>query len=1068
MNELLIYRSSAGSGKTYVLVLQYLRLVLQQPSLYRRILAVTFTHKATAEMKMRIVRALHDMATGKPTALARDLQAEMPDIDLQAAAQTVLANILHNYGRFNVQTLESFFHQLVRSFSRELQIGPNVRPETDSDAAIPVAVDNLLDGIADDTPVARQLAAWLVDFAFWQMDAAKSWRIHLALQKLAKLLFDEKTDRLFPNGLHVGGWSLPAAAALIQTLTQTKRQFESTLVQMAQQGIALLQQHNLTRADCNSKGGAAYLFNLAAGEWDAPSVTFRALAGNPAQWYTKATNRKADFQQALDAGLATIPQQVIDYYDANIAAYNAAAAVLRYVHTVPLLQYLDQHLVQYRDDNHVLFISDVGRLLARIIDHNDAPFIYEKIGNRYRHFLLDEFQDTSARQWDNIVPLVSNALASGYSALVVGDVKQSIYRWRNSDLRLLQNLEADRHLAPFRALFKPHALAHNYRSAEAVVGFNNYFFQSATQLLVAALPPPVGRAIAQAYAPGTVRQTPKAEGKGTGYVHIKLLAKAKRGEEEATDPNLLALQARIDELLDEGYRHADIAILVRANKHGAQIADYLMRQPGQQYPIASAEALLIANAPVVQALISTLQWLAQPAHTIAWAHVQHVLDGRSKTGTLQTESVPKSMERLRQSRERLLRLPLYECVEEATELLGLGAPPDAYLQRLLDVVLDCGRDGYDIDQFLAWWEEEGAGLSIQPAEDGDAIRILTIHKAKGLEFPVVIIPFADWKFSPSHVNSPTFWAHATAEPFAAYSPLLLAPQQELDERSPFYDSYAEELGATYVDNLNLLYVAFTRAEERLYVLAPQVKSTTAHYTAASLIQAVLEAGLPAKATYDAAQGFFTMGVETPPTANASRMAAAATVALPSVAPGGRWRNRLVIRPRIDPALGGAPNEPTPLRWGEWVHQALAAIHTQKTFAADLARALQQMQFDGLLTAALAAKLQAQLEGLVRNPAIAPFFAEGWHVLLEQPVLAGPGQTQRPDRVLVRNLYANAGSMDMGEAIIVDFKTGKPAPVHQAQVAAYARSLRAMRYDPVRACVVYIEDGQVEEVQLNVP
>lgn len=1062
MNALHIYRSSAGSGKTFTLVRHYLRLLLQQPGRYSRILAVTFTHKATAEMKGRILRALQEIAAGRQSALAQALQADLPNVDLPAAAQQALGLILHNYARFHVQTLESFFHQVVRSFSRELRIQLNAELELDPTDALQRSVDDFLDALAHDP----ELAAWVVMFVFRQMDDAKSWRIDKALLQLAGMLLQEKTDRVFPHGIQASGWSLPAAATLIKQLRKTIVDFDTALQNMATQAVGILHFHDLALDDCKGKGrgGAAYLFKLAKGDVSPPTESFRKLAANPGEWYAKDSPRKAIFVKAFDAGLQPILGQILAHYDTHIAAADAARAVLAKAYIAPLLLQLNQQLARYRDENRVLFMSDVGRLLANVIADNDAPFVYEKMGNRYQHFLLDEFQDTSARQWDNLLPLVVNALGSGHSTLIVGDVKQSIYRWRNSDLRLLLNLETDAQLQPFEQLFRPQLLSQNYRSAPQVVAFNNFFFEHAAQLLAQRLPPDARPRLQQAYAPQTVTQTSSAAALQAGYVLIRFVAKSA----DRTQIVLDQAKTLIDTLQSQGFSYGQMAILVRSNKEGALIAEHLAKQTDKAYPVTSSDALFISHAPRVQAVISALQWLANPMHDIALAHLAQCLHNHAIRYEGAAPDFADVRLRLQQRRRALLRLSLYECAEELLELLALHHPPDAALNRLLDEVLAHSLKGHRVATFLEWWYEKGDHIALQSTAGTDAIHILTIHKAKGLEFPVVMLPFADWPLAPDARKAELIWAKSEVPPYNAFAALPITPRREADPSSPFYHSYLEEIAATYVDNLNLLYVAFTRAAQRLYAFVPEAaepKTETGHLSVAGLVQAVVRSAPASVGTYDPQSDVFMCGTEeSPATPAAGTAKPPAPQTQPPIEPSGAWRNRLVIRPRAQTLLhlqtSGADARHNPLQWGAYVHGVIAAIGTAHTAEKDIEYAVARLRYDGLLDAAAAQTLRTQVLGLLAQPAIARFFTGDWHVLAEQSMLLPNGETLRPDRILVQ---PGSTRVPGGPALVVDFKTGKAYPNHAPQLVTYATHLRAMGYGPVQAFLVYVDDATVVPV-----
>ncbi len=1022
-NELTLLRASAGSGKTYALVHRYLELALVDPPQFRRILALTFTNKATAEMKRRIVATTAALAQGEHPMLG-SLSAALPGVNVPKQATALLAQMLHRYSWLAVQTIERFFLRVVRSFARELQLELSAEIDLDTDAALDAAVDHLMARIGREA----ELTEWLARFALARLDDDKGWNVERSLRALGVELFKESLDDVLDEAAGATGaaegLSLQRVGALLDTLEARRADYRCHQMALGQQARELMDLYSLSVDSFAQKGRGVggYLVALAQGEVEKEPTSYvrKALAG-PEAWVTKSAPERDAVITAVNEGLGTLLARAVAQYDAELPFLNAARAVLRHGHTLPLMPALAEGLRAYREQRGVVLLSDVAALLDVVLRGAETSFVYEKLGVRYQHLLLDEFQDTSRRQWRNLRPLADEALASGHSVLVVGDAKQSIYRWRAGDPRLLLGIEGD--FPAHRALIRPTQLEANYRSAPAVVGFNNRFFAEAQRLLEAS--GQGGELLGAAYGAQAAQRAARGDAEGSVEVHLLVHST----EQRFADRALELLVPTVKDLRTEGWRWADVAVLVRTNSEGRAAATALI---AAGVPVVSAESLLVRASPRVQVLLSALELLAQPSHAVARAHLERWAERR---GLADVDSLAEAL--LSRRRERLAAT-LPELSGELQRLLGLGAP-DAFMlafdQQLADYAQ---REGGDAAAFLAWWATQEYKLSIAAPEGTDAVRIITLHKAKGLEFPVVILPRLDWKLSSDHRT--TLWARPQVAPFDQV-PLLpvaaSASPPEVDD--VFAPERQAEYDASVLDSLNLLYVGFTRAAERLIAFAPVPKrgpDAELMRSVGELVHDVLSGPGWALVRSESGDAVLRLGRKAAPPQVESKTEAIAELAYPLVEqPTAHVRIR---RRAADYAELLDSRRIGPIRWGQVMH----AVLQRTTALADAERVLAELTAEGVLTTAAALCFEPE-----------------WRVRTEAELLLPSGQRLRPDRVLTR----------AGQLRLIEFKT-TPAALqqgaeaeHRLQVMTYRDAAVALGYASVEAYLIYLDGSRSLEV-----
>ena len=880
MAKLLIYRASAGSGKTHILVTRYIEWALRYPDAFKHILAVTFTNRATQEMKERILAYLYRLSIGAETG-----ETLCQTGQLQLRSKEVLSMMIYQYGDFAVTTIDSFFYKLIQSFAKSLGLPHHFSIEMDELLALKETIEELftLDtsdlfrnaisngnfeaGLrsSDTSEYASDCASpknsspeiafekglllqqWMVDFALAKLLTGKSWNIKSNIQELGTSLFNEsfklhekallkafQEEERWPN-------FVPATQACLQS-------FEQRMQAIGQNALDILKQKGLTPEDFTygRKGVIGYFLKLASKTAFKP--TKRAVIGSNdlTSWYHKLkTNQSAHIASVVEALLHPLLMEAINLYEEEGLAHRTAVVGARFTYAFGMIGALLIGLDRYRSKNNLLFMSDIAALLYQTIQANDIPFLYKKIGNQFHHFLIDEFQDLSLCQWMNIKPLLRNSLEQGYASLLVGDVKQSIYRWRGSNWKLLNHeVEAE---------FKEstiYGLTTNRRSCEAIVLFNNHFFKRAAGQLVdhlASILPSIDllsyelAQIRRAYDDVAQETNPK---KG-GYVELFLLRSSQIENNAIAADAQQAFIALIERLQKEGIPAKDIVVLVRNNGEAALLTRLLNDITGS-YKIRSdhAHAHALWNHIAIKVLIHALYYLQNEddlINNVAWIAAYSSCMGNPLDHHDQCYIAANGdMEKLLPpsfwaQKDFLKKISIYSCVQILINHL-FTAPHDfgdvlAFFQSIvLNFFLTTSPS---IEAFLAWWEKKGRTIKLPASQDENSIKAMTIQQSKGLAFKVVIMPFCNWGLDHPPQHGPILWS--TNHPQLPYFPIWpIGYGADLKETNYAKDYYLEQM-QIYLDNLNLLYVAFTRAESQLYVMAPFPEQIEGMATIADLL-----------------------------------------------------------------------------------------------------------------------------------------------------------------------------------------------------------------------------------------
>jgi ATP-dependent helicase/nuclease subunit A len=826
-SNLILYKASAGSGKTYTLAKEFIKILTRNPYDYNKILAVTFTKKATAEMKTRIVEYLSLL--GKNDASVADLKYRIIEeiqnekaIDVsdvfEKNIQTALQLILHNYAHFNISTIDSFFQSIIRAFAKELDLPIGMEVELDTENVVQQAVQALLKEYKTDSDT---FSKWIEEYVFDLIEEDKSWKIEKNIFVLANQLLKEEYQLLVQDKHTFEFEDYRKALTEIKKIISSYKQRLDALVQHFEQQI---QQQAIDLSIFKGKTTITSFVKKTKNYEPEFLKTIQEMLDTDVilpQTSAKDMAIKMQAEQAWFTYVKPFLLEVQQHQLQNERSFNAAVLVQRNIYSLALLEFINTKIKEYKAENDLILISDTNQIVSLISKHEEIPFIFEKSANFLNYILIDEFQDTSTLQWNGLLPLLLEILQKIHGiVLIVGDPKQSIYRWRGGKMELIIDGIQDGMPHHWRNR-KDEPLTTNFRSAKEIVEFNNAFFTAVKNEIK--LDSHLFENVL-----ADVQQGNKKSNQ-TGFVHCKWLAKntKKEGvEQNEEDPHLLELLAIIQSL-EKTHNYGDIAVLTRTNIQGAIVANFLQEK---NIPVVSAESLLLQTHPSIKLLIAALEYVLHYEEVFyktklnyqyaCFFNKNNPAQYLSKEHSIIDHEIPfLKLDTIR----TLSSIAINELVFLLFEALNLDVQNNNYLLRFQDVVFKyVQQHTTSLREFLNYWEEKKEKLSILPPEGLDAVKIYTIHKSKGLQFPIVILPFAHWSMTPK-TNS-TIWLKSDIPPFNQLRAFPVELQKKL-ENSLFEDAYKKEVELTYIDNVNMVYVAFTRPEEQLYILADEPKPT---------------------------------------------------------------------------------------------------------------------------------------------------------------------------------------------------------------------------------------------------
>ena len=1068
--QLLVYKASAGSGKTFTLAVHYIRQLMEDSRAYRKILAVTFTNKATAEMKNRILSQLYGIAQGDSASdgYLKVLQAAtgQEETALRHTAAEALQNILHDYSRFRIETIDSFFQSVMRNLARELELGANLSIELNNAEVLDDAVDSLIEKLDRRSPV----LAWLMDFIEERIASDKSWKIAREIKSFGQNIFNEQ---YIEKGAHVRQQLENPAfiPSFRRQLEELRREALEQMKGFAEQFKGTLELNGLAPTDLKSgsRGIGSYFNKLAIGKLsdDICNATVMKCLSSPEEWTTKSSPHRSLLLKLAQNELMPLLETAEKFRPNNLRIVNSCDLILRYLNHLRLLAHIDREVHLQNQQHGRFLLSDTNALLHSLIQEGDASFVYEKIGTTIDTVMIDEFQDTSRMQWENFRLLLEESLSQKEGSLLVGDIKQSIYRWRNGDWKILAGIGNDR---AFRICSC--TLDTNWRSEARIIRFNNALFSAASQILSERYQHEHGESCEELEAAYSDVRQQTAQPTEQGFVRLRFLADSDVHPYVETQLAELADEVRL--LVASGIRTSDIAILVRKNRTIPTIADYFEQHT--PYRIVSDEAFRLDASLALNTMMDALRYLTQPDDRIALGRlaltyqcdILHLPVDRSRLLLDDLTHYLPAAFLLQQEELRLL--PLYELLERLFGLFELQAieQQDAYLCAFYDAVTQYLTDhSSEPTAFLTYWEEKMGAKTI-PSGELEGIRILSIHKSKGLEYHTVLLPFCDWKMENETFNH-LIWCtpDGQGESIAPFDELDLVPVNYSSSMaaSVFRSSYTEEQLQLWVDNLNLLYVAFTRACKNLIVWGRQSQRNTVSELLEEVLPRMeqeLELHHPEPEKEDDEAVSYELGRLCPskePTAPTSgnRLTDPGTCVALRIE---SLQTPVEFRQSNQSAafLQGDDEETATkheyIRQGQLLHAVFASIGQ----ASDLTQALARLRFEGVIASGEQEQQVRQLaEWALNHPQVKNWYDGSWTLYNECSILFtdadGQVKTQRPDRVM----------MKAEQVVVVDFKFGKPQDRYRQQVADYMQLLKDMGYPHVEGYLWYVFRNEIEPV-----
>lgn len=1095
--KITVYKASAGSGKTFTLAASFIELLLntEDATAFRHVLAVTFTNKATAEMKERIIARLYDLAHELQTRDADNFREEMrkrlphlTDELMKRRAAAALQAILHDYDHFAVTTIDSFFQTLLTHLAHELGLSSGFRVDINDKEVVSRAVDRLMEAL----PMRPKLMAALITYVLKRIEDNKNWNPTSEMKELGEHLLkekvlqhDEKLEEALADPQATGRYVAKLRAVLTEALThltEAAHDFLNTYTQQtngvaAYKGVKEVVKfatrlHTAHAADDKTKA------------LKAPGKTINKMIDSANEWLASKYQGKSQYLTTADALRKDLDELDKMRREVLVVAnsYRLSTAQLS---PLGLMNEIRAEMNRLNRENNRVLLAKTPQLLSSVVGDNDASFVFERVGTRFHHVMIDEFQDTSVLQWDIFRRLLIESISSIGSCLLVGDVKQGIYRFRNGDWRILQDIESE--MGHERV--ETHHLDTNYRSGDVLIGFNNAFFAEAARKMDAYA---ADTRVAPMYA--DVKQL--CSKKQGGYVRVcidlpqpkdKDKQQADDADKAPTDTTHLQMEdlaKQIKALQQQGLPLNEMAILVRYRYMAENVIEHFVHHH-PEIKLVSDEAFLLSSSPLLQTLIHALRYVVCPENVVARLHVATYMSRRPLTSgqpsmpdivenaasllpdILKFSAASDNTDKEISPRKQLLTLPLYELCWRLLSALSPEIPSEEapYVCCFLDHVINLVDDGAaDAEALIALWDESLSEHAV-PAGETDGVRVLTVHKSKGLAFHTVLLPLCNWELEADRTPSDVQWFAPGVPPYDSI-PLLPINVGSAAADSIYAKSYAEEHRWRRIENLNLLYVAFTRAKYNLYVWTSTKDELSDKSSTGDLIHAALPRPFTETAETHVVYKIGEPAVPQKKVADASDEEEKQTNPLEQ-APDSihyalqSYESRACFRQSNESKeFVCHPNEPDTnqqryIDQGKLLHKLLSGVRTHE----DLPPAIKKMLSDGLLTSAEAANILALLQKRMADPEVNSWFDGSWEVFNECSILArdekGILKTQRPDRVMTKN----------GESIVVDFKFGRPHPTHKEQVQGYMQLLRQMGHPRVSGHLWYVYDGRTEEVCL---
>ncbi|MFN2261655.1 MAG: UvrD-helicase domain-containing protein [Psychroflexus sp.] len=1032
-----IYDASAGSGKTFKLTEKYLSLLLKSPknNAFQNILAITFTNKAVAEMKHRIVDNLVDFSKinkeddHNPMLIEVQKNTGLHFEEIQKKSKAILRELLVNYAAFEVSTIDAFTHRIIRTFAKDLGLSMNFDIEMDTEQILELAVERVVDRAGTD----ELLTEILVDFALEKVNDDKSGNISLDIFEASKLILNEKDEPFLAAFQDFDLEDFKSTKNKIRKHTET---IENDLAKIGNDFLQKLSTQQIEYKHYTRGSIPKYFDKLKQKDFN---IKFDA------KWQAEIEDENTHVTKKLDEDLKMLifalkDTVVRNFYESRILLqqFNFYNKIYKNITQLSLVSAVKDEIENIKTERNILLISDFNKKISNEIKKQPAPFIFERLGEKFQHYFIDEFQDTSRRQWDNLIPLLENALASIFddqnpgTLTLVGDAKQSIYAWRGGDA--LQFIDLSDGKSPFAISSNLKILETNYRSSHTVVEFNNAFFNLIGEQLSY-------DKLKNLFSGKSVSQEIARESQG--FVNIKFLDVENNEDRDEAYPeevfNIIQ-QKRI-----QGFQLGDICVLVRKKDQGVAVAKYLNEQ---DIPIISSETLLIQSDEKVQFLVNLMQAIDLEQDNEAKLKIADYL--LSKKEDLEDNRFLKLQQILKVSStgfweeirkldydfriEHFHALPLYDAIEYALSTFQFSNNANAYLQFFLDEVFAFTQKKQgDLSSFLKYWEVQSQKKSIVAPESKNAVQIMTIHKSKGLQFPVVIFPYA--KEQTDYTNNSHFWVKLPSE-FKLPFGLVTKPSKNI-ETEDYKLEYESLLKNLEMESINMLYVALTRASEEMFILSEDDRNKDGKIkptTYCGLLMMYLEhKNLPIETDRN-----YEFGKSSVPEYKTEETQSqnlkihfhpkSKNLNVDLVTTAGKiWQD----------------SNTDALQKGNMMHSVLAEIQTES----DIQKSIQKHIDLGLVEISENENIEIMLQNIVHHPDLKNYYGQSWEVLNERDI-SYSGEIIRPDRVCLKG----------EQAVIIDYKTGESSDFHKFQIELYAEALEDLGYKVQKKILVYINEN----------
>ncbi len=1043
--DFLVYSASAGSGKTFNLARIFIEELIRKDEFtidehLKSIMAITFTHKAANEMKDRVLSFLDQISNNKPE--SKSIESLLKDIsnNLKISPEEVrdrcgiaLELIMENFSQLSISTIDSFSHRVVRSFTKELNLHYDFDVSLDYKSWIELANDRLFDRFGSTTPEGKVLSNTLIHFFISQFEQGSNWNLKWLLNDFAIKNFNDELHDIYEKHKELATFNLEE---IVIKLKEPVDQYILELKSMGERGLDLIANAGLSVDDLFQKGSGVYGFFRMASQgdkkFDRPnSYVNKALNENIWLKAKSKSDITEPFSQIEDE-LHSLLNDLIDLKE-NAEKVRINELILNQIHIMSLVSFIVKELDVIRKEENILLISDFNRLIDRVVKNEAVPFIYEKLGERYKHFLLDEFQDTSIKQWHNFVPLFDNAIASKNRNLIVGDGKQAIYRFRGGEVELFTDLpkiyKAEGNIF---GLYEENlsreveriSLESNFRSCREIVKFNNDFFTNIKISLAE---------FSNVYNDLIQKSVIEEE----GFVKFEILSSE---ELEENDIYLTRTLESINESINDGYQYGDIAVLARKKDNLKSIASFLSENG---IDVVSDESLVLKNQEDVSLLISVMKYLIQPEDL----QIQYTLyrsliykyerDSLKDLQLITSHSIPVKS-KLKElgfslNHEYLRSLSLLELVKSLERIFSLGISLNAYYNTFLDVIAEYVRyNGNQLDGFLNYWDE--IDPSISTPENSKAVKLLTIHKSKGLEYPVVIIPYLDWM---KKLTQNYQWIDAPDDLVEEMPKILVKLSGALVD-TPLEVNYDFEKKKSLLDDINLIYVAFTRARERLYVF------TSDNNRSDSISQEVL---LAIKGMDGMEESTLLERGKRRKVHKVREEVQSEYFEMQEVEGSSRNEN---LKIAYEFKKYRSEKNKDALDYGMAIHQLFSKINNRE----DLSEALNESLTEGIISHSEMEILTDKINRIIDLDPVSSWFSEQGEKFLERELVDAEGNLLRPDRIVIID----------NKVSVIDYKTGqmneKKLFEYRNQVNQYAEAFRSMNYMDVKGYIIAIDEEKV--------